>query len=67
MTAAVPELMAAETFLALFMAEDQRDDDDNILLILSQVFAMVDEDGGEGPPIEWGVAQDKGRGKIKRG
>ncbi len=34
MTAAVPELTAAETFLARFVAEDLRDDDDEVLLML---------------------------------
>jgi hypothetical protein len=66
MTIVVPESMAAETFLAPFMAEDRREDDDDVLLILSQVFTMADEDGGKGAPIEWGVVQDRGIGKIKR-
>jgi hypothetical protein len=34
MTAAVPELTAAETFLAHFGAEDLRDDNDEVLLTL---------------------------------
>jgi hypothetical protein len=66
MTVAALELMAAETFWAPFGAEGQRDDDDDdIFLIFSRVFAMVDEDGGEGAPMERSVARDKPRGKIK--
>ena len=47
MTIVVPDFTAVEIFLASFVTEDWRDDDDGILLIL--FFAMVDEDGGE----EW--------------
>ena len=47
MTIVVPESTAAETFLAPFMAEDRREDDDDVLLILSQVFTMADEDGAK--------------------
>jgi hypothetical protein len=50
MTIVVPDLTAAEHFLAPFVAGGRRDDDDDddkVFLILLLVFAMVDEDGSE--------------------
>lgn len=49
-----------EIFLTSFVAEDWRDNDNGILLIL--FFTMVNKDGGE----EWEAVRDKEGGRLKR-